>query len=499
MTNGDGTAGTLVCDGLVKGYGGVEVLHRIDLDWRAGSVLGLIGENGAGKSSLSGIIAGSHLADAGTMTLDGLAYEPHTPADALRLGVGIIHQEIRTVTELSVAENIFLGRIPIRRGRVDWKRMYNDSADALAALGVKIDPRRQTGGLSMAQQQEIEIAKAISRNLRFIIFDEPTASVGPAEVEQILERIRYLRDQGVGVIYISHHLSEARDICDQIVCLRDGTLVERWATGAVLEDELVRAMVGRAVVYSGQAPAAPDPEVVLEVEGLACKDRFDEVSFTLHAGEILGVAGLVGAGRTELVRALAGADRPDSGTVRVMGSPVDLRTTRSAIDRGIVMVPEDRKTQGLDLGQSGYRNIALPWERSAVHKGIVRERTIRKLAERATEHLKVDARLDMPVGRLSGGNQQKVLLSKWLAERPKVLILDEPTRGVDVGAKASIHEGIRNMASEGIVVIVVSSELEEVLALSHRVLVMCEGHCQGILKRADATPERVMSMAVRAA
>lgn len=493
----EGGKGVLEGHGLVKTYSGVEVLHHVDLTLRTGSVIGLVGENGAGKSTVSGIIAGSHGADAGTMTLDGVPYNPQTPAEALQSGVGIIHQEIRTIPDLTVAENIFLGHLPKVRGRVNWQAMYRDAADALATIGASIDPRRRVDGISIAQQQEIEIAKAISRNLRFIIFDEPTASLGPTETDHVLQRIGMLKSQGIGVMYISHRLEEVLQVSDGIVCLRDGSRVASWDDlKEVDEDDLVDAMVGRHVVYDHEPPKPPEPEIVLGVDKLSREGAFEPVSFEVHRGEIFGIAGLVGAGRSEVVRALAGVDRHDGGTVVVNGKQVDLRGVRRAMDAGIVMVPENRKEQGLDLEMSGYRNIALPWEHLTMTRGMVREREIRALAIGASESLEQPPRLDLPVKSLSGGNQQKVLVSKWLARRPTVLILDEPTRGVDVGAKAGIHRSVKQLAEDGIAVIVVSSELEEVLALSHRVMVMSEGHSQGVLDRSDATPEKVMSMAV---
>ncbi len=489
-------ARALECTGLVKSFGGVTVVKSVEFTVPAGHVVGLIGENGAGKSTLSSIIAGIHQPDAGAMVLDGQPYSPGSPSQALDEGVALIHQEIRMVPRLSVAENIFLGRLPMKGGRVDRVAMNEEAAGALERLGVSIDPRRPVAGLSTAQQQSIEIAKAILRDPRYVIFDEPSASLTSAETDRVLHQITVLRDSGAGVVYISHRLDEVREISSEIVCMRDGAVVRTWATGEVPTDELVQAMVGRDFTFQHQAPQPSADRVVLTVRGLSRKGAFEDVSFEVRQGEILGFAGLVGAGRTEVVRAIAGADRADAGVVEVDGEPLRLRNPGSAISAGIFMVPEDRKTQGLNLAQNSPRNIATPWERTVKRTSLVTKSWLEHLAQKSTDGFDVRGSLAGPTLRLSGGNQQKVLLAKWLAGSPKVLILDEPTRGVDVGAKMAIYEIIRACAARGVSVLVVSSELEEVLGLAHRVLVMSGGRQRAILDRAEATSERVMSYAV---
>jgi len=486
----------LVVQDLTKSYSGVQVLRSVSLSVRAGSVVGLIGENGAGKSTTSSIISGIVQPDSGTMTLDGEPYAPGSPADALEAGVAIIHQEIRMVPELSVAENIFLGRIPLKNGRIDRNTMNARAREALQKLGVDIDPRRRVQGLSIAVQQSIEIAKAITRKPRYVIFDEPSASLTEQETDRVLRQINVLREHGAGIIYISHRLEEVRQIADEIVCMRDGKVVHTWDTGDVPQPDLVRAMVGRDFVFAHQPPAPSTAEVVLEVRDLARKGVFEGVSFTVSKGEVLGIAGLVGAGRTEVVRAIAGADRTDHGQVLIEGSPLKLRNPAHALRAGIVMVPEDRKQQGLNLGLDSARNIVSPWERVLRRRGIVTNTWVKRVADESRTSFDIRGNLDTPVVRLSGGNQQKVLLAKWLVRTPKVLILDEPTRGVDVGAKMSIYAIVRECASRGVAVIVVSSELEEVLGLSHRVLVMSGGRQMTVLSREDATSEAVMSLAV---
>jgi ribose transport system ATP-binding protein len=482
---------------MVKTYSGVTVLKSVDFTVPYGAVVGLIGENGAGKSTLSSIMAGVVIPDSGTMTVDGEPYSPSGPAEALNKGVALIHQEIRLVPELSVAENIFLGRLPRKAGRIDRDQINAESAEALRLLGTSIDPRRMVSGLSMAAQQEIEIAKAITRSPRYVIFDEPSASLGEQETERIFERIRVLRDRGAGVVYISHRLDEVRELADSVVCLRDGQRVADWSDRGVPKQQLVNAMVGRDFTYEHVPPKPNREEIVLQVKDLGRKGVFEGITFSISAGEVLGIAGLVGAGRTEVVRCIAGVDPADRGEISLEGKPLRLRTPGAAIRAGIVMVPEDRKGQGLNLDRTAAQNISLPWERSLGRKGLITPKRIAKLAAGQASSLDIRGRLGLPVASMSGGNQQKVLLGKWLVRTPKVFIVDEPTRGVDVGAKMAIYEILRELAAEGVAVIVVSSELEEVLGLSHRVLVMSGGRQEGILARADATPQAVMKLAVR--
>ena len=486
----------LVCTGLSKSYGGVPVLKGVDIAVRPGRVIGLIGENGAGKSTTSSIIAGMVGADGGSMTIDGIAYQPSRPSVALRNGIALIHQEIRMVPELSVAENIFIGRLPKRRGIVDRRSMTEEARQYLELVGSHIDPRRPVAGLSIATQQEIEIARALSRNPKYIIFDEPSASLGESETERVFAQIAALRERGVGIVYISHRLEEIKKLADTVVCLRDGALVGEWPADEITRDEMVGAMVGRDFVFGHHAPEPATHEIALSVKGLSRKGVFEGIDFEVRRGEILGFAGLVGAGRTEVMRVIAGADRPDSGEVRVRGKLVHIKSPRSGIDAGIAMVPEDRKGQGLNLDRTGAENITLPWEKTLSKGGFVTKRAVTATANKLREFLDIRGRLDIPVGSLSGGNQQKVLLAKWLVKEPDVLILDEPTRGVDVGAKMTIYKTIRALAESGVGVVVVSSELEEVLGLSHRVLVMSGGRQRGILDRREATPEAVMALAL---
>lgn len=501
MPASPGTAQTVLkaglhCSGLSKSYGGTHALKSVDLSLPPGSVLGLIGENGAGKSTLNAIIAGVIRPDAGTMTIDGAPYIPTSPSDALHCGVALIHQEIRLLPHLTIAENIFLGRMKLKNLRIDRARMAREAQDVLDLLGVAVDARRLVDGLSMGIQQGIEIAKAIIRKPRYLIFDEPTASVGEAEAERILKQVHVLREQGSGLIYVSHRLDEVKAIADQVVCLRDGKRVAQWERHEIKRQDMINAMVGREFTFEHRAPQPHRNKTVLHLSGLTRHGIFKDINFDVSEGEIFGFAGLVGAGRTEVVRAIAGADKVDAGDIKIYGQKVNYTTPSGAISAGVFMVPEDRKTLGLNLGRTAAENITLPWERKLLRQGMITTGVVAEAGERQRQRFDIRGRLNLPVGSMSGGNQQKVLIAKWLMETPKVFIIDEPTRGVDVGAKMAIYEVIRNLAAEGIAVIVVSSELEEVLGLSHRILVMSKGKQCGILSRQDATPERVMSLAI---
>ena len=488
---------SLTVTDINKSYVGVQVLHSISFGVPAGEVVGLIGENGAGKSTISSIIAGIVQPDSGQMTIDGAAYTPANPADAIANGVAIIHQEIRMIPDLSIAENIYLGRLPMKNGRVDSVKLHSDSKEVLKKLGVNLDPKRKIRGLSIAAQQSIEIAKAISRNPRYVIFDEPSASLTPHETDRVLQQIQVLCEHGAGVIYISHRLEEVTKVASQIICLRDGHVAKTWNTGKVAQDDLVKAMVGRDFRFEHFTPIdAANNEVILEVKNLSRKGVFEGINFAVAKGEVLGVAGLVGAGRTELVRAIAGVDPKTDGDIYVNGLPTKIKSPADAIKHGIVMVPEDRKGQGLNLGHTGAQNIVAPWERILRKARIVTKGWVRDLADSTAAAFDVRGGIHQPVVRLSGGNQQKVLLAKWLVLEPKVLILDEPTRGVDVGAKMAIYQIIRDVAARGVAVVVVSSELEEILGISNRVLVMSGGRQKKILTRTEANAESVLSLAM---
>jgi ribose transport system ATP-binding protein len=482
--------------GIRKSYGPTEVLHGVDFDVHPGEVVALLGENGAGKSTLSNIIAGSIRPSAGDMTWLGQTYAPADPREALDLGIGLIHQELRLLPHLSIAENVHVGRYPVRNGIVDRGKMVRDATEQLRRLGLTLAATRRVDGLSTANQQLIEIAKALARDAKLLILDEPTAALGGAEVELLFRQVEKLRSEGVGIIYISHRLEEIRRIADRIVVMRDGAKVQEFPRGDVAVREIVEAMVGRSLERMFPAMPTPQEEITLEVEGLtSATGDFRDISFSVRRGEILGIAGLVGAGRTELVRAMTGADPIASGRVRLNGAEITPRHPWEAIRHGIVLVPEDRKHQGLILEHSIAENIGYSNREAISPRGFVSARRLRDFAAENIRRFGVKGTGRQNAGEMSGGNQQKVVLAKWLARDPAVVVLDEPTRGIDVGARSSIYEIIRDLAAEGRSVIVVSSDLEEVLGVSHRILVLAKGRQAGILSRDEANDVSVMELA----
>jgi ribose transport system ATP-binding protein len=479
-----------------KSYGPVAVLHGVDFEVYPGEVVALLGENGAGKSTLSGIIAGSVQPSGGQMTWLGEPYAPANPKEALDSGVGLIHQELRLLPHLTIAENVFVGRYPMKAGRVDRRAMEERAHAGLRRLGLEISPRRKVEGLSTANQQLIEIAKALTLNARLLILDEPTAALGGDETQLLFRQIERLKSEGVGIVYISHRLEEIRQIADRIVVMRDGSKVQEFDSGKVPVHSIVEAMVGRSLERMFPAMPANGDEVTLEVNGLtSAAGYFRDISFAVRKGEIFGIAGLVGAGRTELVRAITGADPISSGQVLLDGREITPRQPQDAIRHGIVLVPEDRKLHGLVLDHSIAENIGYCNPEALGTRGFVTSRRVREFAAHNIKRLGVKGRGHQSASEMSGGNQQKVVLAKWLARNPRVVVLDEPTRGIDVGARSSIYEIIRDLAAEGRSVIVVSSDLEEVLGVSHRIMVMAHGRQAGILDRSEASTVSVMELA----
>ncbi|MFI0444470.1 sugar ABC transporter ATP-binding protein [Actinomadura sp. 6N118] len=486
----------LVVRGVSKRFGATQALDHIDLDVRPGEVVALLGENGAGKSTLSNVIAGTFPSDTGDMTWNGEPYAPGSPGEAISQGIGLIHQEMRLLPDLSVAENVFVGRLLQRGGRIDRAEMNRRASQQLTRLGLDIPPTRLVRTLRVAEQQQVEIAKALTLNARLLILDEPTAALGSDETDHLFERIEALKGEGMAFIYISHRLEEITRICDRIVVMRDGQRVASHDTAHVPVAQLVEEMVGRSIERIFPDTGAPRERAVLRVDELtAANGTFQDVSFDVHEGEILGIAGIVGAGRTELVRAVAGVDPVKTGTVSVEGDVLRLRGPRDAIDAGVVLVPEDRKNQGAVLDLSIGDNVALPNLDRVATRGWLTPQRVASAASAAITEMGIRGRPSQPVSTLSGGNQQKVVIAKWLARRPKVVILDEPTRGIDVGARAAIYEVIADLARSGMAVIVVSSDLDEVLGLSHRVLVLSRGRLRGILAGAEATDTAVMRLA----
>ncbi|ASP83093.1 sugar ABC transporter ATP-binding protein [Sinorhizobium meliloti] len=482
--------------GIQKSYGPIKVLHGVDLDIYPGEVVALLGENGAGKSTLSNIISGAVQPSAGDMTWLGKSYTPANPRAAMDEGVGMIHQELKLLPKLSVAENVFLGRYPMKSSRVDRKAMEDRARSGLHRLGLDISPDRLVEGLSTGKQQLIEIAKALTLNARLLILDEPTAALGGEETQLLFQQIERLKSEGVGIIYISHRLEEIRQIADRIVVMRDGAKVQEFDRGDVPIRTIVEAMVGRSLERMFPALPVPTDQVTLEVRNLSSPSKaFRDISFSVRRGEVFGIAGLMGAGRTELVRAITGADPISGGEVLLRGKAITPRSPIDAIRNGIVLVPEDRKLQGVVLDHSIAENIGYANLGEIASSGWLSSRRIQQFAEDYIRKFGVKGRGGQNASELSGGNQQKVVLAKWLARKPQVVVLDEPTRGIDVGARSSIYDLIMDLARQGVAVIVVSSDLEEVLGVSSRIMVMAKGKQSAILNREDANDVSVMELA----
>ncbi|WP_298332744.1 sugar ABC transporter ATP-binding protein [Haloactinopolyspora sp.] len=483
--------------GASKSFGSVAALTDARIELYAGETHALVGENGAGKSTLIKILAGVHRPDSGTITVDGEVVEFSGTAEAKEAGIAVIYQEPTLFPDLTVAENIFMGRQPRGRfGMIDRDRMNRAAAALFEQLGVPMDPERQALGMSIADQQVVEIAKAISLDARVLIMDEPTAALSGAEVERLFTVTRALRDDGAAVLFISHRFDEVEALCERVTVMRDGAHVSTDLMSEVSIDQIVRRMVGRELGALFPKQEVQPRDVVLEVDGLTREGVYRDVSFSVRAGEIVALAGLVGAGRSEVVQGVFGVDPRDAGTVRVGGRALPPGNPRAAMRAGVALVPEDRRHQGLLLDLSIMRNATLTRRSRLARFGFLVGGAERREAEQWTARLQTRyGRLTDPAGTLSGGNQQKIVLAKWLATGPKVLIVDEPTRGIDIGTKAEVHRLMSSLAAEGVAVVMVSSELPEVLAMADRVLVMREGRLAGELSRAEATEESVMFLA----
>ena len=484
----------LVLRNVSKSFGSVIALNDGNLTLESGSIHALVGENGAGKSTVVKIIAGLYRRDQGEYLLNGESVDFTSTAQAKEAGIAVIYQEPTLFPDLSVAENIYMGRQPTSRfGRIDRARMRAEARSIFERLGVRIDPDRATEGLSIADQQLIEIAKAISLDARVLIMDEPTAALSGNEVARLFAVARSLRDEGRAIMFISHRFDEVFELCDTITVMRDGAYVDTTLAADTTVEEIVRMMVGRDVATLFPKTAAEIGDVVLEVQNLTSAGVFHDISFSLRSGEIVGLAGLLGAGRSEVARAIFGVDSYDSGRVTLFGEVLPGRRPAEAVRRGLSFVPEDRRKQGLVLDSGVARNVSLVVRNSLRRFGLIRTRDENRLTGIWATRLEVKAAaMDTVVGTLSGGNQQKVVLGKWLSTEPKVLIIDEPTRGIDVGTKAEVHRLLSDLAGQGLAVLMISSELPEVLGMADRVLVMREGRITAEIDRADATPENVM-------
>ena len=483
---------------ISKSFAGIEVLRDVDLDLGRGEIHALLGENGAGKSTFAKILAGVHRPTRGTLSLNGAPVDIPNPIAAQRLGITLIHQEPISFPDLTVAENLVLGRTagaPL--GRVRWAEMAREARRLMELLGVKIEVTNPMRGLSIADQQMVEIARALASDSRLIIMDEPTAPLTPKEVSTLFTIARRLRDEGRTIIFISHRLEEVRALCDRVTVFRDGNKVATESITNLTDGDIIRQMIGRPLREYMHKHGSTIGEVALKVEGLGKPGLFTDISFEVRKGEIVGLGGLVGAGRTDVARAIFGVAPAATGTVSINGKAVVISEPAQAIALGLAFVPEDRALAGIFRTLSVEENITAAVPRQIAPGGIIRRAVEKALASDSVRKLRIRlASLRQPIGELSGGNQQKAILARWLLTDPSVLILDEPTRGIDIGVKAEFYEMIGELAASGRAILLISSELPELLALCDRVLVMAEGRLTANIARADATQESIMSAAV---
>ena len=488
----------LTMKGIDKSYPGVHALDHVDLEVRKGEVHALMGENGAGKSTLMKVLTGIYHKDAGTITYEGKEVEFTNPREAQDAGIVIVHQELNMMGHLTVAQNIFIGREYMNGKLIDDKKMNEEAKKLFDQLGINIDPKETMSRLTVGKQQMCEIAKAISHDAKVIIFDEPSAALTEAEIEELFKIIRDLRDKQMGIVYISHRMDEIKVITDRVTVMRDGGYVGTLITKDSTKDDIINMMVGR-VIYEDpktESQVAPDAPVVLKVEHLNAGRMVKDVSFELHKGEILGFSGLMGAGRTETARALFGADPKDSGDIYVNGQKVDIKTPQDAVKCGIGYLSEDRKRFGIVVDKTVAENSTMATMENFMKGIFIDKKKEKDVAQEYVEALKTKTpSVDQLVVNLSGGNQQKVVIAKWLVRNCDILIFDEPTRGIDVGAKSEIYHLMNELVAEGKSIIMISSEMTEILRMSDRIVVMCEGRKTGELGIEEATQERIMHAA----
>ena len=491
----------VLMEGIEKSFTGVHALSQCHFELRSGEILALVGENGAGKSTLMKILTGVYKKDSGHIFYKGQEVEIHNPAAAQHLGISIIHQELNLMPHLTVAQNIFIGREPRKAKILLNDDEINVKTSALfAMMHLKLDPRARVADLTVAKQQMVEIAKALSFNAEVLIMDEPTAALTETEIDELFNIIRQLRAKGVGIVHISHRLEELKQISDRVTVMRDGQYIDTVITSETSIDKIISMMVGRTIYESApEIPEKPSDEIVLDVKKLSRGNTIKDVSFCLKRGEILGFAGLMGAGRTEVARAIFGADKVESGEVYIKGQKVSIKSPNDAVRHGIGYLSEDRKRFGLTLGMDVESNVVLAAYRKFLgFLGIVKQKETCATAEHYVRTLTIRTpSVQQRTRNLSGGNQQKVIIAKWLTANTEILIFDEPTRGIDVGAKSEIYKLLNELAQQGKAIIMISSELPEILRMSHRIIVMCEGRITGELNGTDATQEQIMKYATQ--
>lgn len=484
----------LTLKNITKEFPGVKALDDVTINIERGTIHGLVGENGAGKSTLIKILAGIYQPNKGEIILDGKPCRFNSPIEARRAGISVVHQEIKLAEPLSVAENMFLGNVQLKNGLVDWKGMRRRAREIVEDLGMDIDINAQVSSLTVAKKQIVEIMHAINNNSRILIMDEPSAVLTDRELEVMFRIVKQLRDKGITIIYISHRLDEIFGLCSNVSVLRDGCHIDTIPVASVDRQGLINMMVGREMGQEYPKEVGNVGGTILEVKNLS-RGILQDISFEVKSGEVFGISGLVGAGRTELARAILGIDKPESGEVYVRGKKVHYRTFADAIRDGLGLIPEDRKLQGLVQIMSVKRNTTLVNMKRVLRAGVISSSLEEKLSKEYADKLHVvTPSMETEVQYLSGGNQQKVVIAKWLFQNSEILFLDEPTRGIDVGAKAEIYRLINRMAKEGKTIIMISSEMPELLGLCDRIMVMHEGHKMGELNAAEATQEKIMAL-----
>lgn len=484
----------LTLKNITKEFPGVKALDDVTINIERGTIHGLVGENGAGNSTLIKVLAGIYQPNKGEIILDGKPCRFNSPIEARRAGISVVHQEIKLAEPLSVAENMFLGNVQLKNGLVDWKGMRRRAREIVEDLGMDIDINAQVSSLTVAKKQIVEIMHAINNNSRILIMDEPSAVLTDRELEVMFRIVKQLRDEGITIIYISHRLDEIFGLCSNVSVLRDGCHIDTIPVASVDRQGLINMMVGREMGQEYPKEVGNVGGTILEVKNLS-RGILQDISFEVKSGEVFGISGLVGAGRTELARAILGIDKPESGEVYVRGKKVHYRTFADAIRDGLGLIPEDRKLQGLVQIMSVKRNTTLVNMKRVLRAGVISSSLEEKLSKEYADKLHVvTPSMETEVQYLSGGNQQKVVIAKWLFQNSEILFLDEPTRGIDVGAKAEIYRLINRMAKEGKTIIMISSEMPELLGLCDRIMVMHEGHKMGELNAAEATQEKIMAL-----